>query len=563
MPCYLFITGGVVSSLGKGLLSASLGLLLKSRGHRVSIKKLDPYLNVDPGTMNPYEHGEVYVTEDGGETDLDLGHYERFAGVKSSKEDNITSGKIYREILKCERNGFYLGKTIQVIPHFTDLVKKFLRNASEADVDFVLVEVGGTVGDIEGLPFLEGVRQFNQEMKDFHEVIFLHLTLVPYLKVSGELKTKPTQHSVRALCAAGITPHLLVCRSEEEISVDTLAKISECCNVKREDVLTAIDVKDPHLAPLELKKTGLDERVLFHSKVSSRGKEYKEGAEYFRSWKNAVHKIQSLQDSVRVSVVAKYAGNSDSYRSIIESLKYGGLAADRKVEIEWIDSERLEMGDENALRILKNSEGILIPGGFGYRGIEGKILAAQHARVNNIPFFGICFGMQMAVIEFARNVMGIKNANSAEFGMEDISPIITRMKSFQGGKGELRKISETEGMGGTMRLGSYRIKSTQGSKTLQAYGREIFEERHRHRYEFNPEYIKQFEDHGFIFSSSEEDKSIVEVAELESHLWYVGVQFHPEFSSNILNPHPLFFAFIDSIAKRSVRIAQVDRATAS
>ena len=549
MACYVFITGGVVSSLGKGLLSASLGLLLRSRGYKVTLKKLDPYLNVDPGTMNPYEHGEVYVTEDGGETDLDLGHYERFVGIKTSKGDNITSGKIYRKILSNERHGFYLGKTIQVVPHFTDLVKGFLGDATESNPDFVLIEVGGTVGDIEGLPFLEAIRQFKQNMDSVHGAVFLHLTLVPYLKSSGESKTKPTQYSVRTLCSSGITPDLLVCRSEASLGAGTLAKISEYCNVKREDVIPAVDVADPHLAPLELRKVGLDERVLFHAKVEA-GKD-EEGVKYFKSWERAVQRMQSLEDSVKVSIIGKYSDNKDSYKSILESLKHGGLHANKKVKVEWIDAEMLERSDASALKMLEGSQGVLIPGGFGQRGVKGKVIAAKHARLGGVPFLGICFGMQIALIEFARNVMKMENADSAEFGKEGIVPVIEMMMNFQNREGEMKKVNPKD-MVETMRLGSYRGRAAAGSKVRDAYGKEIFEERHRHRYEVNPEYLEMFQEHGVVFCFSDENSSIVEAFELKRHPWYVGVQFHPEFCSNILSPHPLFFAFIDSIVAGSV-----------
>tara|TARA_Y100000591_G_scaffold275776_1_gene252578 strand:+ start:1 stop:1623 length:1623 start_codon:yes stop_codon:yes gene_type:complete len=531
MARYIFVTGGVVSSLGKGLSSASLAYLLQSRGYKVRIRKLDPYLNVDPGTMSPFQHGEVFVTDDGAETDLDLGHYERFSGISAKKSDNITTGKIYNDVLKRERQGKYLGKTVQVIPHITNRIKEFIKNDVTKE-DFVICEIGGTVGDIESLPFLEAIRQFSNEIGK-KNTLFIHLTLVPYMKASDEIKTKPTQHSVKELRSIGIQPDIIICRSERSIPLDQRKKISLFCNVAIEDVIETVDVKTIYEAPISFNKEKLDERVLKFFKIKSRKK-----VNLF-PWKKITRLVLSTKKKVNIAIIGKYVELKDAYKSLDEALTHGGIANRIKVNLIRIESDYLKPIEIK--KKLTDVSGILIPGGFGKRGTEGKIAAVNYARKKKVPFLGICFGMQMAVIEFARNELSIKNATSSEFGPSRSS--VVGLMSEWTKDGKLMKGTDKD-LGGTMRLGSYEARLKKDTKISKIYKSLRIYERHRHRYEVNINYKEDFENNGMIFSGLSPDNKLPEIIELENHPWFIGVQFHPEFKSRPLEPHPLFSSFI-------------------
>ncbi len=533
MARYVFVTGGVVSSLGKGLSSASLASLLQLRGYKVRIRKLDPYLNVDPGTMNPFQHGEVFVTDDGAETDLDIGHYERFTGIPATKSDNITTGAIYSDIIKKERRGDYLGGTVQVVPHVTDRIKKFISHNVKNE-DFIICEIGGTVGDIESLPFLEAIRQFSNE-EGKKNSLFIHLTLVPYLKASGELKTKPTQHSVKELRSIGIQPDIIICRSEREIPKTERKKISLFCNVPIDNVIETVDVKTIYEAPISFHKEKLDERVLSYFNVKNKKRPD------LSKWKNITSKVLNPKKDVNIGIIGKYINLKDAYKSLDEALIHGGISNNVRVKLERIDSEHLD--PKKVEPLLNNISGVLIPGGFGKRGTEGKIAAIKYARLNNIPFFGICFGMQMAVIEAARNLLNIKNASSSEFG-NNCTPVVGLLEEWQKGK-KVFKGSEKD-LGGTMRLGLYDAVIKNNSLISKIYSEKRIKERHRHRYEVNIKYKKDFEKKGLIFSALSPDGSLPEIIELNNHPWFVGVQFHPEFKSRPFTPHPLFSSFIEA-----------------
>tara|TARA_B100000674_G_scaffold390634_1_gene334507 strand:- start:396 stop:2018 length:1623 start_codon:yes stop_codon:yes gene_type:complete len=531
MARYIFVTGGVVSSLGKGLSSASLAYLLQSRGFKVRIRKLDPYLNIDPGTMSPFQHGEVFVTDDGAETDLDLGHYERFSGISAKKSDNITTGKIYNDVLRRERQGKYLGKTVQVIPHITNRIKEFIKNDVSKE-DFVICEIGGTVGDIESLPFLEAIRQFSNELGK-KNTLFIHLTLVPYMKASDEIKTKPTQHSVKELRSIGIQPDIIICRSERSIPLDQRKKISLFCNVAIEDVIETVDVKTIYEAPISFNKEKLDERVLKFFKIKSRKKVN------LSPWKKITKLVLNSKNIVNIAIIGKYVELKDAYKSLDEALTHGGIANNLKVNLVRIESDFLKPNEIK--NKLKDVSGILIPGGFGKRGTEGKIAAINYSRKNNIPFLGICFGMQMAVIEFARNKLNIKNATSSEFGSSKAS--VVGLMSEWTKDGKLMKGTDKD-LGGTMRLGSYEARLKKDTKISKIYKSFKIYERHRHRYEVNINYKEGFEKRGMIFSGISPDNKLPEIIELTNHPWFIGVQFHPEFKSRPLAPHPLFSSFI-------------------
>jgi CTP synthase len=520
---YIFVTGGVVSSLGKGLAAASIGRLLESRGYRVTLQKFDPYLNVDPGTMSPFQHGEVYVTDDGAETDLDLGHYERFTNTRLSKDNNWTTGRIYEAIIQKERRGDYLGKTVQVIPHVTNEIKAAMKKVS-ADTDVVIVEIGGTVGDIESLPFLEAIRQMRQDVGKENS-LFVHLTLVPFVSAAGELKTKPTQHSVKELREIGIQPDILLCRTDRWLSPDLKSKIALFCSVAEDAVITAITVKSIYEVPVYLATEGLDQIVLKLLNLPCHESD-------MTQWCHMLERIKNPQDTVDIAIVGKYVELEDAYKSLKEALIHAGFNQDLTTRIHWLESETLENVD--LTERLRDYDGILVPGGFGERGILGKIQAIQYAREQKVPYFGICLGMQCCVIEFARNVCGIKEANSSEFDPATPHRVIYKLR-------ELRGIDD---LGGTMRLGAYPCQLTPGSTAHQAYGKSEISERHRHRYEFNREYEKQLTAHGLKIVGSSPDKDFVEVVEIEDHPWFVGCQFHPEFKSKPLAPHPLFKAFI-------------------
>ena len=522
MPKYIFITGGVVSSLGKGITAASLGRLLKARGLKVTLQKFDPYLNVDPGTMSPYQHGEVYVTDDGAETDLDLGHYERIVDIDLTKYSSITSGKIYWSVLNKERKGDYLGGTIQVIPHITNEIKCMLKRISTVkDVDVVITEIGGTVGDIESLPFLEAIRQMRYEVGR-ENVMYIHVTLLPYLSKAGELKTKPTQHSVKELLSIGIQPDMLVCRTEKELNMDLKAKIALFCNVEKQNVIQNTDADSLYDIPLLLEKEGLANLVCQHFGINCKAPDLTE-------WKDMVQRSKNPKHYVKIALVGKYVELRDAYLSVAEALKHGGIDNSADVEISWIHSEIVN--EENYEEILKGHDGILVPGGFGDRGIEGKILAARYARQNKIPFLGICLGMQMAVVEFARGILGYADADSTELNAESKYPMIDIMDDQK----------DIENKGGTMRLGSYPCKLIDGTKAKEAYdGADMINERHRHRYEFNNNYRQVCEENGLIISGVSPDNKLVEIVELKDHPWYVAAQFHPEFKSRPTRSHPLF-----------------------
>jgi CTP synthase len=539
MARLIFITGGVVSSLGKGLASAALGALLQARGFKVRLRKLDPYLNVDPGTMSPFQHGEVYVTDDGAETDLDLGHYERFTGVSGSKADNVTSGRIYSQVIEKERRGGYLGRTVQVIPHVTDMIKEFVLADCDG-LDFLLVEIGGTVGDIEGLPFFEAIRQLHNELPR-GQTAFVHLTLVPYIEAAGELKTKPTQHSVKELRAIGIQPDVLLCRASHPIPEDDRRKIGLFCNVPMERVIPALDLSTIYDAPLAYHAAGLDTELL---KVFGL---LDAPAPDLSRWRWVVDRVKNPEGEVRIAVVGKYMQVKDSYKSLSEALVHGGLANNVKVHMDWIDSEIFERDD--APSFLENVDGILVPGGFGERGTEGKISAVKFARERKVPFFGICYGLHMAVIEAARDLAGLEGAGTTEIG-KPRHPVIGLMTEWvKGNQVEMR--SEESNLGGTMRLGAYTAILTPGSRVAEVYGAGEISERHRHRYEVNVGYTRQLAEHGFVVSGWSPDGRLPEIMEIPDHPWFIGVQFHPELKSRPFDPHPLFSSFIAAAVKQA------------
>ena len=537
MARFIFITGGVVSSLGKGLASAALGALLQARGYSVRLRKLDPYLNVDPGTMSPFEHGEVFVTDDGAETDLDLGHYERFTGVSARMTDSVSSGRIYSNVLEKERRGNYLGKTIQVIPHVTNEIKDFIK-IGEDEVDFMLCEIGGTVGDIEGLPFFEAIRQFSQD-KQRGECIFMHLTLLPFVKASGELKTKPTQHSVKELRSIGISPDILVCRSEGSIPQKEREKLALFCNVRPESVISAKDLNSIYEAPISYHQEGLDQAVLDAFNITPAPKPD------LSKWEDVKDRLNNPEGHVNVAIVGKYTQLEDAYKSIAEALTHGGMANRLEVKIKWVDAETFEKEDPEIH--LSGFHAILVPGGFGERGTEGKIMAAKFAREHKIPYLGICLGMQTAVIESARNMAGISNAGSEEFdheaGKRRFEPIIYHLKEWVQGNHKVSRNVEDD-KGGTMRLGAYSAVLAEGSNVAKVYNSTDIEERHRHRYEVDINYRKELEKNGLIFSGMSPDGRLPEIVELSDHPWFIGVQFHPELKSKPFDPHPLFRDFI-------------------
>lgn len=529
---YIFVTGGVTSSLGKGIISASLAKLLQSSGFKVTIQKLDPYINIDPGTLNPYEHGECYVTEDGAETDLDLGHYERFLNVATSRANNITTGKIYQSVIEKERQGIFLGKTVQVIPHITDEIKYRIRLlAKEGDFDFVITEIGGTVGDIESLPFVEAVRQMKWELGN--NALVIHLTLIPYLSAAGELKTKPTQHSVKTLLEYGVQPDILVCRTEHHLNKEMRRKIALFCNVSTEAVIESIDASSIYDVPLLMKKENLDKVVMEKLKMTA------EAEPDMSKWENFVNKLKSPKNTVAIGLVGKYTELKDAYKSIVEAFIHAGVQNDCKVELKWINSE--EISGENVSEKFSDLHGVLVAPGFGYRGIEGKIIAIEYVRKNNIPFLGICLGMQCAVIEFARNVLKLEKANSTEMDINTPYPVIDLMESQK----------KVKNKGGTMRLGSFPCTIQKDSLAFKIYDSEVIKERHRHRFEFNNDFLSEFESNGMIASGFNTEQGLVEIVELKNHKWFVGVQFHPEYKSTVEKPHPLFKAFVSAALSHS------------
>lgn len=529
---FIFITGGVISSLGKGIAASSIAALLQARGFKVKIRKLDPYINIDPGTLSPYEHGEVFVTKDGAETDLDLGHYERFTGVDAERNDNITAGRIYWDVLSRERRGEYLGATVQVIPHITDRIKEFIQHEVEK-YDFILCEIGGTVGDIESQPFIEAIRQLANEVERIH-TMFIHLTLLPYIPTAGELKTKPTQHSVKELLGYGIQPDLLLCRSQKTMSADEIDKLSLFCNLPKSRVITALDVESIYQVPLFFHQQGVDREICNYFKMPC-------NAEVdMHAWTTFIEKLFHPQHEVTIGVVGKYTGLKDAYKSLTEALIHGGVANHTKVCLRWIDADKLTQ--ENVASHMKEINGVLVPGGFGNRGTEGKMLAIRYARLHNIPCFGICFGMQLALIDIARNEIGLSTASSTEWGPTP-TPVIGIMTEWEKeGQKEIRTASD--GLGGTMRLGAYPCIIQKGTLAHQIYKQHSIEERHRHRYEANLYYRESFEKAGVIFSGLSPDGKLPEIIELKNHPWFIGVQFHPELQSKPFAPHPLFVAFI-------------------
>ena len=538
MTRFVFITGGVVSSLGKGLATAALGALLQARGFRVRLRKLDPYINVDPGTMSPYQHGEVFVTDDGAETDLDLGHYERFTGVPSRRSDSVTTGRIYSQVIARERHGDYLGATIQVIPHITDAIKEFIQDDLD-DEDFCLCEIGGTVGDIESLPFLEAIRQMGNELgRD--RVMYLHVTLIPYLPAAGELKTKPTQHSVKELLSVGIQPDVLLCRSDRPLPAGEKRKISLFCNVREQAVIPALDVETIYAVPISYHDEGLDEEVCRHFRLTP-------GEPDLQRWRDIVARVTRPEGEVTIAVVGKYTGLLDAYKSLGEALVHGGIANNARVRVQWIDSEVFETGD--IAPVLENVHGILVPGGFGERGAQGKIEAVRFARERKVPYFGICFGMQMAVVEAARNLAGIPDAGSTEFG-PCAAPVIGMMTEWM--RGNMREERAAGGdLGGTMRLGAYECVIRPGSRAQDIFSRDRISERHRHRYEVNNNYLGTLERCGLVFSGMSPDGLLPEIVEIPDHPWFVGVQFHPELRSRPFAPHPLFASFVRAAIDQS------------
>ncbi|MEA1650711.1 CTP synthase [Nitrospirillum sp. BR 11164] len=550
MTRFIFITGGVVSSLGKGLASAALGALLQARGYKVRLRKLDPYLNVDPGTMSPYQHGEVFVTDDGAETDLDLGHYERFTGVSARQTDNITTGRIYSNVIAKERRGDYLGATVQVIPHVTDAIKEFILGdvkdedfilGDVKDEDFILCEIGGTVGDIESTPFLEAIRQLGNDLGP-ERALFIHLTLLPYIPSAGELKTKPTQHSVKELLSVGIQPSILLCRSDRPIPENERRKIALFCNIRQERVIAALDVDTIYHVPVSYHEQGFDEQVLRYFGLPA------DEAPDLTRWKEIAARVRQPEGEVTIAVVGKYTSLLDSYKSLAEALTHGGIANNVKVKLDWIDSEIFEGG--GAVQRLEGVHGILVPGGFGERGSEGKIRAAQFARERNVPYFGICFGMQMAVIEASRHLAGLEDAGSSEFGHKYKHPVVGLMTEWVRGNDTEKRGAEGD-LGGTMRLGAYPCQLLPGSKVAEVYGANHIEERHRHRYEVNITYKDQLEKVGLKFSGLSPDGELPEIVEIPSHPWFIGVQFHPELKSKPFEPHPLFTSFISAAIAQS------------
>jgi CTP synthase len=528
---YIFVTGGVVSSLGKGITAASLGRLLKNRGLKVTIQKFDPYINVDPGTMSPYQHGEVFVTDDGAETDLDLGHYERFIDINLNKYSNVTTGKVYSAVLKKERRGEYLGGTVQVIPHITNEIKdRVFRAGKTTNADVVITEIGGTVGDIESLPFLEAIRQIKNDVgRD--NVMYIHCTLIPYIKAAGEMKTKPTQHSVKELRSLGIQPNVIVVRTEMPISQEMRDKIALFCDIDPKAVIESRDADTLYAVPLALQEQNLDEIVCQHLKLQCHEADMTE-------WKELVNRVRNLSHKTKIALVGKYVELQDAYISVVEALRHAGYAFDSDIEIKWINSEHVH--SENVSDLLSDADGILVPGGFGDRGIEGKITAIQYARENRVPFLGICLGMQLASVEFARNVLGLEGAHSSEINPDTKYPIIDLLP-------EQKDIVD---LGGTLRLGLYPCKLKEGTKVFEAYQEEIIYERHRHRYEFNNEYREQMEKAGFVFSGTSPDGRLVEIIELKDHPWFVASQFHPEFTSRPTRPQPLFLGFIKAALEK-------------
>ncbi len=539
MTRYIFITGGVVSSLGKGLASAALGALLQARGFKVRLRKLDPYLNVDPGTMSPTQHGEVFVTDDGAETDLDLGHYERFTGVPARNSDNVTTGQIYSTVIAKERRGEYLGATVQVIPHVTDAIKDFLRS-DIGDEDFMLCEIGGTVGDIESLPFVEAIRQFGNEI-GMERALFIHVTLLPYIPTAGELKTKPTQHSVKELLSVGIQPSMLLCRADRPIPENERRKIALFCNVRPERVVAALDVDSIYQVPISYHEQGFDDQVLSYFGMEGRA------PLDLDMWTEIMQRVRQPEGEVTIGVVGKYTSLIDSYKSLSEALAHGGIANNVRVKLDWMDSEIFE--SEDAVTRLEGVHGILVPGGFGERGSEGKIRAAQFARERDVPYFGICFGMQMAVIEAARHMAGLPEAGSTEFG-EATEPVVGLMTEWTRGNEKEVRGSDSD-LGGTMRLGAYDAVLTDGSKVRDIYGSPSISERHRHRYEVNINYRERLEEAGLKFSGLSPDGVLPEIVELPDHPWFIGVQFHPELKSKPFDPHPLFTDFIRAAIEQS------------
>ena len=539
MARYVFITGGVVSSLGKGIASAALGALLQARGYRVRLRKLDPYLNVDPGTMSPYQHGEVFVTDDGAETDLDLGHYERFTGRSANQQDNITTGRIYQNIIEKERRGDYLGATVQVIPHVTNAIKEFVLDGNQ-DYDFVLCEIGGTVGDIEALPFFEAIRQLGNDLPRNHAV-YVHLTLMPWIAAAGELKTKPTQHSVKELRSIGIAPDILLVRADREIPEDERRKLSLFCNVRASAVIQALDVANIYDVPMAYHKEGLDQEVLAAFGIEPAPEPRME------RWEDISDRVHHPEGEVTIAVVGKYTGLLDAYKSLIEALKHGGMANRVKVNLEWIESDTFER--EDPAPYLEKVNGILVPGGFGERGAEGKIRAAQYAREKKIPYFGICFGMQMACIEAARNLCGIEEASSTEFG-ETKEPVVGLMTEWLKGNALEKRMKEGD-LGGTMRLGAYPNRFAEGSRIAEIYGTTSISERHRHRYEVNIDYKERLEAAGLSFAGMSPDGVLPETVEYPDHPWFIGVQYHPELKSRPFEPHPLFASFIEAAVEQS------------
>lgn len=540
MARYVFITGGVVSSLGKGVASAALGALLQARGYRVRLRKLDPYLNVDPGTMSPTQHGEVFVTDDGAEADLDLGHYERFTGRSAVKMDNITTGRIYKDIIDKERRGDYLGATVQVIPHVTNEIKEFVLDGNE-DYDFVLCEIGGTVGDIEAMPFMEAIRQLGNDLPR-NSAIYLHLTLMPFIAAAGELKTKPTQHSVKELQAMGIAPDILLVRADREIPQEERRKLSLFCNVRPSAVIQALDVASIYDVPLAYHKEGLDNEVLAAFGIDPAPEPRLE------AWQEVSNRIQSPEGDVTIAIVGKYTGLKDAYKSLMEALYHGGIANRVKVKFEWIDSEIFEK--EDPAPYLEKVHGILVPGGFGYRGAEGKIRAAEFARTKKVPYFGICYGMQMAVLEAARNLAGIDDAMSSEFEQKTGTNLVGIMTEWVKGN-QLEQRKANGDLGGTMRLGAYNASLKQGTRIAEIYGSESISERHRHRYEVDVNYMEQLESCGLVFSGLSPDGILPETVEYPDHPWFIGVQYHPELKSRPLDPHPLFASFIEAAVEQS------------
>ncbi|MEL6380236.1 MAG: CTP synthase [Pseudomonadota bacterium] len=540
MARYIFITGGVVSSLGKGIASAALGALLQARGYKVRLRKLDPYLNVDPGTMSPYQHGEVFVTDDGAETDLDLGHYERFTGVSASKADNVTTGQVYQKIINRERRGEYLGATVQVIPHVTDMIKTFVRSDA-GDADFVLCEIGGTVGDIEGLPFFEAIRQLKNELPR-GQAIYLHLTLMPFIPSAGELKTKPTQHSVKELRSIGIQPDLLLVRADRDIPDGERKKIAQFCNVRPSAVVQALDARTIYEVPLAYHAQGFDTEVLNAFGIDDAP------VPDLTGWQEIVDRTLNPDGEVRIAVVGKYTILKDAYKSLIEAIAHGGIANNVGVQIEWIDSSVFR-DEADTMEALAGVHGILVPGGFGERGAEGKISAARFAREHDVPYFGICFGMQMAVIEAARNLLGEGEASSSEFGAT-AKPVVGLMTEWER-DGVIEERDATSDLGGTMRLGAYEARLKPGSRVHQIYGADIIEERHRHRFEVNMAWADKLAERGVIFSGTSPDGQLPEILEIPNHPWFIGVQYHPELKSRPFDPHPLFASFIDAAVKRS------------